>query len=144
MRFVILEHRQVQGVHWDLLLQQPYRLLRTWALSRPLTTHWQTARELPPHRLLYLTYQGPVSGSRGYVQRWDQGTYRLQHEGPDSVCVLLSGQRTRGVLHLDRDGDEWTARFEKRELCSQGLTWGARNPPAHAWGLGASSPKTDN
>lgn len=114
MQFAILEHRQQTSVHWDLLLQRPCGTLRTWALPRPLTVRSQIARELEPHRLVYLSYEGPVSRSRGFVRRWDRGCYREQFADDDRVCVLLSGSREVGVLqmHLLRgEVDQWQVCF---------------------------------
>lgn len=118
MHFAILEHCQGTSVHWDLLLQCPSGTLRSWALPRPLTVRRQIALELPPHRLVYLTYQGPISLSRGFVRRWDRGEYREQFAGEDHVCVLLSGRRDVGVLEMSRlrgEVDKWGVCFTPRD-----------------------------
>jgi hypothetical protein len=56
---------------------------------------------LPDHRMEYLTHTGPVSGNRGHVTRYDQGTYSIAKETPDEIVLRLSGERLRG---------EWTLR----------------------------------
>ena len=101
-RFVILEHDSPGGLHWDLMLEQGGVLL-TWALSEPP----QAARNVPAealsdHRLAYLDYEGPISGGRGSVTRWDQGTYELEHRSDDELAVVLAGRRLAGRATLSR------------------------------------------
>ena len=101
MRYVILEHRQVGAVHWDFMLEQPGGWLRTWALDDlPASSGWRLARELPPHRAVYLKYQGPISGSRGWVTRWDEGRYRDCEDRLDLVRGGDLGDRLRDLALL--------------------------------------------
>lgn len=80
--------------------------LRTWALScAPDASTEQIADELPDHRLAYLDYEGPVSGDRGHVTRWDTGEFRWKLDEPETAIVELSGQLLRGVATLSRDAD---------------------------------------
>ena len=60
----------------------------------------------PDHRLAYLDYEGPVSGGRGSVTRWDQGTYELEHHSDDELAVVLAGRRLAGRATLCRLGGE--------------------------------------
>jgi len=74
-RFVILEHDH-PFLHWDLLLEEEcsartWRLLRKPCLGEPIA-----AEPLPDHRLMYLDYEGVVSGHRGSVKRFLAGTYQ--------------------------------------------------------------------
>lgn len=119
MRFVILEHQQVNNRHWDLMLEQPFGDLRTWALPRTLCHGIpQEVKELPLHRQVYLNYQGPVSRSRGWVRRWDRGNYESLSIQPDWLCVLLRGEQLQGVLTLELQDTYpthlWLASFQKR------------------------------
>ena len=116
-RFVILRHELPSGharsLHWDLLLESG-TVLRAWALaSEPLTSSETMAEQLPDHRLMYLDYEGPISGDRGTVTRWDAGDYQLQVEGPDQVVVQLCGGRLRGMLSLARSTERhfWRVSF---------------------------------
>ena len=73
-RFVILKHDH-PFLHWDLLLEEESSA-RTWRLLRkPCLLEPIPAEPLPPHRLMYLDYEGPVSGNRGSVERVLKGTY---------------------------------------------------------------------
>ena len=74
-RLVILEHDH-PFLHWDLLLEEEcsartWRLLRKPCLGEPIA-----AEPLPDHRLMYLDYEGVVSGDRGSVKRFLAGTYQ--------------------------------------------------------------------
>ena len=114
MRHVLLRHVRRHAVHWDLLLDRPTGRLRTWSLPTPPTAAWQVAAELPPHRRLYLTHEGPVGGGRGFVRRWDAGPCRVLHEGDRRVVLALAGVRLCGVLELHRIADgHWRCRLRR-------------------------------
>lgn len=106
MRFVILEHDH-PVLHWDLMLESD-GVLQTWRLAdMPAPGKPIEATALGDHRLLYLDYEGPVSGNRGTVRRWDAGTYHWDETG----ILSLKGTRVRGRARLQPiDGTRW--RFE--------------------------------
>lgn len=52
------------------------------------------------HRLLYLDYEGPVSGGRGHVTRWDWGEYRVSGETDSEITVDLRGQHSIWAIRL--------------------------------------------
>lgn len=78
-RFVILRHEvlssDARGSHFDLMFEVEGRLL-TWAVDQLPTLGGPPvpATPLPPHRIAYLDYEGPVSGDRGTVHRIARGT----------------------------------------------------------------------
>ncbi len=93
-RFVILEH-DCPHLHWDLMLEMG-NALRTWRLAAPPTPGvFVAAVPLGDHRLHYLDYEGPVSGGRGSVRRWDQGTYDDLKDGA-FLEFHLAGSRVYG------------------------------------------------
>jgi hypothetical protein len=117
---VILEHtgsaEYKPGVHWDLMLEVGDRL-RTWELDAVpadgITIH---ATELGLHRLDYLDYEGPVSGNRGSVRRWDSGTYDLLHETPGELEIAIQGVKIGGKVLLRRDAHDeatWSLQFTR-------------------------------
>lgn len=57
-------------------------------------------RALADHRLIYLDYEGEVSGQRGRVRRVDSGTYRAIVWRPDRVVVELAGSQLVGEVEL--------------------------------------------
>lgn len=56
---------------------------------------------LPPHRKIYLDYEGPVSAGRGTVSRVERGRFKLVAAGPAGYELQLSGPR-RGRLGIYR------------------------------------------
>jgi DNA polymerase Ligase (LigD) len=103
-RFVVLRHEfpldHPRATHWDMMLEWG-TALRTWALAEePLSKSELQAEPLPDHWLEYLDYEGPISGHRGSVARWDSGEYHLQASDDGLVDAVLSGTRLRGQLKL--------------------------------------------
>jgi hypothetical protein len=78
--------------------------LCTWALAgEPFSALAIDAEQLPDHRLAYLDYEGPVSGDRGSVSRWDAGVYRLESDRTsDRWKIAMNGARLSGLLILER------------------------------------------
>jgi hypothetical protein len=100
-RFVILEHDHPH-LHWDLMLEAG-DVLRTWRLAEtPRPGVAIKAESLGDHRKLYLDYEGPVSGKRGQVKRWDSGTFTWLEEGTDRLLMRLDGQCCSGEAVLER------------------------------------------
>lgn len=100
-RFVILEHDHPE-LHWDLMLEAG-NVLRTWRFSAPPGSSIEPSAESSfDHRLIYLTYEGAVSGNRGIVTRWDSGEFDWLRQEDDRVQLCLRGQRMQGLLELLR------------------------------------------
>jgi hypothetical protein len=110
-RFVILEHDH-PFLHWDFMLEAG-DALATWRLSAPPAAGAEVdAEAIGDHRPAYLDYEGPVSGGRGRVVRWDAGTFDWLGRDEGRVVVELDGGRVRGVARLERrDGGAWRAVF---------------------------------
>lgn len=89
--------------------------LRTWALAeQPEPSRAISAEILTLHRLAYLEYEGPVSGGRGDVSRWDCGHYELLSECEKELVVHLDGEKLRGTVRLTcmpAEAQRWTFRF---------------------------------
>lgn len=85
--------------HWDLLLEQPTgfgeKLLAFAAPTPPEEWgHTVVVEQLPEHRLVYLDYQGPVSGNRGSVSRVLDGTIQWQE---CSATSLIAAVQSPGI-----------------------------------------------
>ncbi len=106
-RFVVLEHDH-PVLHWDWMLESG-STLRTWRLDAPpVVARVIAASSLPAHRLAYLDYEGPVSGNRGAVQRWDAGTFTWSEDSPARVVVHVTGERIQGLATLEQvEGEIW-------------------------------------
>ncbi len=103
-RYVILEHDYPQR-HWDLLLESG-EVLRAWKLAAP-PQPGQVVRAEPSfdHRRIYLDYEGPISGGRGRVIRWDAGSFTWEADESDRVIVRLEGESCCGLAVLRVDPD---------------------------------------
>jgi hypothetical protein len=98
-QFVILEHRH-QGLHYDLMLEKDGVLL-TWQFEQPPAGNPpRNCRRLPDHRLMYLNYEGPVSGNRGDVKVWDKGVLDLLSCSEKELHFKLRGNIIKGIFIL--------------------------------------------
>lgn len=117
-RFAVLRHEMPPGseraTHWDFMLEQE-GALRTWALDEaPRADLELEALELAVHRVAYLQYEGPVSGDRGSVSRWDEGEFETVQESADRLELTLAGKQIRGRVQLVRQPQDplhWTFRL---------------------------------
>jgi hypothetical protein len=101
-RFVVLQHDLPARLHWDFMLELG-PALATWALPLPPNYgHTLNAARLADHRLEYLTYEGPVSGDRGSVVRWDEGRFHLVEQTETGLVVDLTGRKLTGRLQIER------------------------------------------
>ncbi len=101
-RFALLSH-DWPAPHLDLLLEAG-PVLRAWRLWGEPGAAPVRAEPNADHRLLYLDYEGPVSGGRGAVARRDAGTFEWIEDGPGRVVVELRGAKLTGRFAL---GDGW-------------------------------------
>jgi hypothetical protein len=116
-RFVVLRHDDPRGEHFDLMLECG-AALKTWALPEPPQPGLEIeCTALADHRLAYLEYQGPVSGGRGAVTRWDSGEYAVERQSDSEWVVSLAGRKLAGTTTLCREkesSNQW--RFHLAEL----------------------------
>jgi hypothetical protein len=115
-RFVILTHDHPY-VHWDFFLEEG-EVLRGWRLAEePMVGKPIAAMEQCDHRKLYLDYEGPVSGDRGSVMRWDYGAYSLEpttcesnrragRDYPEHFVLQITGTRLLGRVELQHIEEE--------------------------------------
>ena len=62
---------------------------------------------------MYLEYEGPVSGNRGNVRRWEAGTYVKEEESADRLTVTLVGARGNGKAILRKGNNEdWSFEWQ--------------------------------
>ncbi|MCA9063555.1 MAG: hypothetical protein KDA96_10865 [Planctomycetaceae bacterium] len=89
-RFAILEHDH-PFLHWDLLLEDSTNAATWRLLQDPRSCQSVDAQLIQPHRLLYLTYEGPVSGDRGFVTAVSHGLWKATDES-GLLSTNLPGQ----------------------------------------------------
>lgn len=111
-RFIVLTHDH-PVLHWDFMLEAG-ESLATWRLASPPESGADIVAEaLPGHRLAYLDYEGPVSGGRGSVTRYEAGSFAWLERSETRIRVRLHGERLVGEASLVRGEDQstWTFRF---------------------------------
>jgi len=119
-RFVILEHNWPER-HWDFLLEAG-NVLRAWRLlEEPRQGRTIPAEANFDHRTLYLDYEGPLTGNRGSVTRWDGGTFDWIEEEPDRIAVELAGVKLTGrvTLRARNDSTGWTWAIQLRNATGE-------------------------
>jgi len=105
-RFVILRHDSPRDEHFDFMLEAG-DVLKTWALPHlPEAGIEMDCEALADHRLAYLDYEGPISGERGNVTRWDRGAYTLERQSSSEWSIMLAGERLTGKATLVRSADD--------------------------------------
>jgi len=111
-RFVVLAHNH-PVFHWDFMLERA-GALQTWRLAKPPDAEGSIEAEaLADHRLAYLDYEGPVSGGRGEVTRWDRGEFEIVESTPERVVVRLAGARLVGDARLERRSEDASWLFQR-------------------------------
>jgi hypothetical protein len=121
LQTVILHHVLPQDSHYDWLLQCPsYAPLpdqRLWTARITLPPQdWPVNRRialtpLAPHRAVYLTYEGPVSGNRGHVTRIAQGQFTETTWTPERKILHLQWEhvalRQQVEIHQPNRDEAW-------------------------------------
>jgi hypothetical protein len=134
-RFVVLRHDVPSGaealtggraLHWDFMLEMG-DVLRAWALAEQPDPAGMScfAEKLPDHRLLYLDYEGEVSGGRGTVSRLDAGDYASVGNDKSEVVVRLNGRLLKGTARLSRGGPDdqrWRFSFVSEGTAASGFS----------------------
>ena len=76
-------------------------VLQTWRLVQPPQSGVAIPAEKSfDHRVMYLDYEGPISGGRGSVTRWDSGTFELLIEEENRRVIRVQGKRLQGHVEL--------------------------------------------
>lgn len=116
-RFAVLRHESDRDTHWDFFFETGEKL-KTWAAEdAPRAGEQVACKELGEHRKVYLEYQGPISGDRGTVLRWDQGTFETEWQSDDAWIFKVAGQWLQGRLVFSRLADvanQWRLKFEPK------------------------------
>lgn len=99
LRFVVLRHEGIADPHFDLMLElEPGAPLATWRSPVwPLRDGTPLVR-LRDHRREYFTFEGEISGGRGFVRRVAAGALHRVFTGRMTVIVRLGPSS---------EGEEW-------------------------------------
>jgi hypothetical protein len=108
-RFAVLDHDWPHP-HRDLLLERD-GVLKAWRLPPQFDpTSPVPAEPNFDHRLVYLDYEGRVSGGRGRVRRWDAGELVWVNVSDAELVVDLAGTHLRGRFRLVKTNGGWELR----------------------------------
>ena len=110
-RFVILTHDHPY-LHWDLLLEQEESLKSWRILKEPDSQTSLEVEPLPDHRMMYLDYEGSVSGNRGTVSQWDKGEFEWISKEEDFFEFLLKGSKLNAKVIIQKQGDQFIINME--------------------------------
>jgi len=116
---VMLAHQSASGCHYDWMLADPRDPTgRLWTARTEVPSfRWRCVdrfelTQINSHRRAFLTYQGPLSGDRGTVQRIDQGCALAWMWADDRILLQLQMRHFVGVVQLEcAEGALWRARF---------------------------------
>ena len=114
-RFVVQEHTTVEGVHWDLMLEQDDVLVtfRLEAEPAQVLLHEVRAVKIFDHPPRFLTYEGPVQKGTGKVRIVDSGLYSSRDRRDDLWTLTMNGAVLKGEFALARiEGDTWRFRVQ--------------------------------
>lgn len=126
---VLLFHETPAGDHYDWLLDDPTARgtpaepePRLWTARVKIPSGEWAGRgtfdlePIPPHRRLYLTYEGPIAPAtpggepRGRVSRVDEGTFEVREWGAERKVIRLWFRQVQGEVELVRGSDSrWRA-----------------------------------
>jgi hypothetical protein len=116
-RFAVLDHDWPYP-HRDLLLERD-GVLKAWRLPAAFDpTSPVPAEPNFDHRLVYLDYEGPLSGDRGRVTRWDGGELVWGSVSPGELRFRLKGDILRGRYRLMKVDGGWV--FVKEDFTAEG------------------------
>ena len=91
-RFALLVHDR-PVLHWDLLLEQGDI----------------SVEPISNHRLVYLDYEGPLTGDRGTVSQWDAGTFEWVIDREDYCELRLAGRARVRMATIEGRTLRWHA-----------------------------------
>ena len=97
-----------------------------WETTKKWAERTVAAEALSNHRPHYLDYEGPVSGGRGFVARWDAGTFEWDRETDTEKTFHLRGAHLQGRARLSRTGN----RQLNAALHRIAMTQARMHPPA--------------
>ena len=110
LRYAVLSHDGTDAPHVDFLFETaPGSMLQTWRIPTWPIRDVEEATRIRDHRPAFLTYQGQLTGDRGYVARIDEGTCTFESSARWLV-VRLSPSNQQLRFEQDAGADTWHVR----------------------------------
>ena len=104
MKFIIHKHTDHNNEedHFDFMLETEDSLL-TWRINKLDISLLDKPGELVTlklknHRKEYLSFEGPISCNRGFVEIYDQGNYSIINENQENYKIKLSGEKLTSTI----------------------------------------------
>ena len=100
-RYVVQEHKQENGVHWDLMLEDNGVLI-TFQMAHPpsLMPEKCSIQKIFDHPLRFLHYEGPVQNHTGCVKIADSGTYEARSFTDTEIQICFAGAILQNSYHM--------------------------------------------
>ena len=104
--YVVQEHH-ARRLHYDLRLGRE-GVLKSWAVPKGVPEkigEKRLAIEVEDHPLEYASFEGSIPEGEygaGTVSIWDRGTYETIAWGPDTIEIIIKGERVSGRYVLTR------------------------------------------
>lgn len=121
-RYVIQEHH-ARRLHYDLRLERD-GVLKSWAVPKGVPEKLGEKRlaiEVEDHPLEYASFEGSIPEGEygaGTVSIWDKGTYEAIAWGPETIEIVIGGEKVNGRYVLTRfkkAGDKGWLLFRARD-----------------------------
>ena len=109
LQYVILHHDGIPEPHFDLMFETlPGSDLATWRSHVwPIEGPTPITR-LKDHRRLYLSYEGNLTGHRGWVQQLARGTCSVEiEENAVWTIQLITGYPPTRLILRQVNGESW-------------------------------------
>lgn len=121
-RYVIQEHH-ARRLHYDLRLERD-GVLKSWAVPKGVPEKLGEKRlaiEVEDHPLEYASFEGSIPEGEygaGTVSIWDKGSYEAIAWGPETIEIVIEGEKVNGRYVLTRfkkAGDKGWLLFRARD-----------------------------
>lgn len=121
-RYVIQEHH-ARRLHYDLRLERD-GVLKSWAVPKGIPEKLGEKRlaiEVEDHPLEYASFEGSIPEGEygaGTVSIWDKGSYEAIAWGPETIEIVIEGEKVNGRYVLTRfkkAGDKGWLLFRARD-----------------------------
>ena len=110
LRYAVLRHEGVSPAHFDLMFETgPGSALATWRSETWPIDRPTKLTQLPDHRRDYLSYEGPLTKGRGWVQRVAGGSCTIDRPTDTWFVRFLPPPALPPLCMLDVGNGEWDA-----------------------------------
>ncbi len=103
-RYVIQQHFLPDGTfHFDLMFEEE-NVLKTYQLKdiqKLINGEKILGKNIQDHRIIYLDYEGEISGNRGYVKIFDKGFYITNKKDSNLIEFVVESSQFNGEIKIN-------------------------------------------